>query len=150
MNDIDAEKAQYIRQFDAGKYLKSLREGRSLTNVCKELEVSTAYLSEVERGRMPSDLFITKAAAAYGVDEDDLFSRWGKIPILAQREVKDNPALLSTLSEIGRNRKLTDEDKERLYESLFHTYREFIDQIEAEKKDAKRVQKKNKKEGEDQ
>jgi len=132
MDEIDAEKAQYIRQFDAGRYLKSLREGRSLTTVCKELEVSTAYLSEVERGRMPSDLFLSKAAAVYGVDEDELFSLWGKIPMLAQQEVKGNPTLLTTLAQIGRE-KLSDEEKEDLYDIIFKVYRDFIDKKKKKK-----------------
>lgn len=130
--EFDEEKLQFIKQFDAGRYLKSLRDGRSLAIVCKELGVSTAYISEVERGRMPSDHFLIKAAAIYGIDEDDLFSRWGKIPMLAQREIKDNPVLLAVLSQIGRQ-KLSDTEKHELYDEIYKKYREFINKRRSKK-----------------
>ncbi|MDR3586953.1 MAG: helix-turn-helix transcriptional regulator [Desulfosporosinus sp.] len=122
----DEEKEQFIKQFEAGRLLKGLRGDRPLSEVCKLLSVSTAYLSEVERGKMPSDHFLTVAAKVYEVKEDELFSAWGKIPILAQKEVTNNPTLLTTLAQIGRE-KLSDEEKEDLYDMIFKVYREFID-----------------------
>ena len=122
-DEKDEEKEQFIKQFEAGRYLKSLRGDRPLTEVCKKLEVSTAYLSEVERGKMPSDRFLSVAAKVYGVNEDDLFFRWGKIPILAQKEIKANPEILSTFAEIGRNKRLTDEQKQKFYDSVARLYR---------------------------
>ena len=130
--DNDLEKAQFLKQFEAGRYLKSIRANRPLSAVCKELGVSTAYVSQVEQGKMPSDHFLSVVARVYEIDEDDLFFRWGKIPILAQQVVKENKRLLDTLTEIGRNKKLTDEQKDRLYDSMYNAYNDFIEEIKSE------------------
>jgi len=120
VNDIkkedvkDEERDRFLRQFEAGRYLKHLRGDRPLTEVSKLLGVSTNYISEIERGKLPSDHFLLVSSKVYKIDEDDLFSRWGKIPILAKKEVTDNPTLLSTLAEIGRNKKLSDEPKREI------------------------------------
>ena len=135
MSDIsekDVEKEQFVRQFEAGRFLKLLRGARPLTEVCKSLGVSTAYLSEVERGKLPSDHFLSVAASTYETSEDDLFFRWGKMPILARQTVTENKTLLSTIAEIGRNNKLDDSQKQRLYDSIYRTYQEFIREIEWE------------------
>lgn len=127
------EREQYIRQFDAGQYLKQLRGDRSLAVVCKLLKVTPAHLSEIERGKMPSDHLISTLAKVYEVDEDDLFRRWGKVPILAKEEVASNKDLQNTLSEIARNKKLTAEQKQEMYEGIYKTYRRYISDLEKKK-----------------
>ena len=123
------EREQYIRQFDAGQYIKQLRGDRSLASVCKLLKVSPAHLSEIERGKMPSDHLISALARVYEVDENDLFRRWGKVPILAKEEVANNVTLQNTLAEIARNTKLTDDEKNDLYDNIYQTYRRFIERL---------------------
>lgn len=128
MDNIDTQdRIQHMRQYDAGQYIKSLRDGMTLASVCKELGVTSAHLSEIERGKMPSDHFISKLARAYNVDEDDLFRRWGKIPILTKEEILGSPSLQRILTEISNNRKLSESEKEDLYDNMHAVYRSFIE-----------------------
>ncbi|MDR3587348.1 MAG: helix-turn-helix transcriptional regulator [Desulfosporosinus sp.] len=129
------ERLQLLKQFDAGQYLKHLRGKRTLATVCKELGVSTAYLSDVERGKMPSDRFIEVLANFYEINEDELFNLWGKTPILAKDEILNNRTLQRTLREINRNTKLTDAKKEELYDEIYKTYERFAKKIAQEKED---------------
>lgn len=133
MREIDPDKEQIVKQYEAGKYLKKLRGDLSLAKVCKDIDVSANYLSDVERGRLPSDRFISMIADYYKIDEDDLYIRFGKVPLLAKEEVYGNDTLQRTLAEIGRNKKLSDTDKERLYDSIYRTYTMFIKHLECNK-----------------
>lgn len=134
MEENDAEREQHIKRYDAGRYLKSLRGDRPLSEICTLMGISKGYLSEVERGgRLPSDHFLDSIAGLYEINVDDLFFRWGKIPILSQKIISENNKLAETIAEIGRNKKLNDEQKERLYDMMHRTYRDFIAGIEAEK-----------------
>jgi transcriptional regulator with XRE-family HTH domain len=139
-NDVnleeEIEEEQHLREFQAGKYLRKLRGNRSLADVVKYLDISTNYLSEVERGKMPSDHFLSQAAEFYEVDGDDLFFRWGKIPILAAATIRDNKQLMTTLADISRHKDFTDEQKQRLYDSLYKTYKDFLNMLQAEKEGA--------------
>ena len=139
MEDTDDEREQFIKQFDAGRYLKTLRGDRPLSDVCKNLGISKQYLSDVERGRLPSDHFLVTIADIYGVEADDLFFRFGKIPILSRKIITENKQLADTIAEIGRNEKLSDEQKERLCDMMHRTYRDFIKTIEEEKQAEKDV-----------
>jgi transcriptional regulator with XRE-family HTH domain len=120
------ERELYLMRFDAGQYLKELRGERTLSAICKLLKVTPAHLSEIERGRLPTDHLISLLASIYEVDEDDLFRRFGKIPIMATTEVANNPALQNTLAEIARNKKLTAAQKSKLYEDIHSSYVRFI------------------------
>ncbi|MDR3540701.1 MAG: helix-turn-helix transcriptional regulator [Desulfosporosinus sp.] len=122
------EREQFIKQFDAGQYLKQLRGDRSLASICKLIKVTPAHLSEIERGRMPSDHLISSLAKVYEVDEDDLFRRWGKIPILTKDEILARKSLQRILTDISHNRRLTDEEKDGLYDNMYELYRSFIEQ----------------------
>lgn len=128
MDNIDnPDRTQHMRQYDAGQYLKSLRDGMTLAAVCKDLGVTSAHLSEIERGKMPSDHFISKLAKVYNVDEDDLFRRWGKIPILTKEEILGSPSLQRILTEISNNRRLSESEKQDLYDNMYEVYRSFIE-----------------------
>jgi len=120
------EREQYIKQFDAGKYLKKLRGSRSLAAVCKLISVTPAHLSEIERGKMPSDHLISALAKVYEVQEDELFGLWGKIPILTKDEILARKSLQRILTDISHNRRLTDEEKDGLYDNMYELYRSFI------------------------
>ncbi|WP_407312119.1 helix-turn-helix domain-containing protein [Desulfosporosinus sp. SB140] len=134
-SNVNAEREQLLRQFDAGQHLKQLRGDRPLSEISKLMNVSKGYLSEVERGiRLPSDHFIGEIAKVYNTDVDDLFFRWGKIPILSYHVIAENKKLAKTIAEISRRKGLTDEQKERLCDSIHKAYKEVIDEIEAEKK----------------
>lgn len=130
--DIDP---QLYRQLCTGKYLLSLRKalGFTLTHVSKQLEITHPYLMDIEKGlKTPSDALISRISKFYNLDEDDLFQRYGKVPILAQKEVSENKSLQDTLAEVGRNKRLTDAQKERLYQNIYKTYKKFIKDLEEE------------------
>ncbi|BAF60343.1 predicted transcriptional regulator [Pelotomaculum thermopropionicum SI] len=124
------EKAeQLLRQAEAGEYLLQLRskKGVSLAQLGEKVGVSANYLSEIERGlKVPSDLLIRELAGYYGTDENIIFKKYGKTPLAAIEEVNDNPTLQKTLTEIRRNKKLTDDQKQELYDKVYELYQEFI------------------------
>lgn len=127
MRNKDEERAQLLRQFDAGDYLRDLRGERTLAEVGKDLGLSGTYLATVERGnKLPSDHFISKLAAYYKVDEDDLFVRWGKIPILTAEFVLRNETLQRTLSQMSRKNDFTEEEKQELYDDIYTTYQRHL------------------------
>ena len=121
------EREQYIKQFDAGQYLKQLRGDRSLAVVCKQIGVTPAHLSEIEKGRMPSDHLISTLARVYEVDEDGLFRRWGKISILTKDEILSRKSLQRILSEMSHNSQLTEAEKDELYDNMYELYRNFAE-----------------------
>ncbi len=129
------ERIQLLRQFDAGQYLKKLRNKRTLATVCKQIGVSTAYLSDIERGKMPSDRFMGVLGQFYEIDEDELFRLWGKVPMLAKDEIQNNTTLQRTLREISKNTKLTDEKKAELYDEIYKTYLRFAEELAQENED---------------
>ncbi|SPF56970.1 Predicted transcriptional regulator [Candidatus Desulfosporosinus infrequens] len=126
-NKDNPERAQYMRQYDAGQYVKNLRDGMTLATICKALGVTAAHLSEIERGKMPSDHFISTLARVYKVDENDLFRRWGKIPILSKEEILTYKSLQRILTDISMNRKLTEAEKDDLYDNMYEVYRSFLE-----------------------
>jgi transcriptional regulator with XRE-family HTH domain len=133
-NDVNAEREQHMRQFDAGQHLKNLRGDRSLNEIASVMGVSKGYLSEVERGiRLPSDHFLTRIAEEYGADPEDIFYRFGKMPILSFNVIAQNKMLRKTITDIGKRKGLTDEQRERLCDSIYRAYKEALDEIHAEK-----------------
>jgi transcriptional regulator with XRE-family HTH domain len=135
----DPERELLLKYYDAGKYLKELRGDRSLTEVGKMLGMSGNYVSSVEKGRLvPSDNYIMLIADYYGVDVDDLFIRWGKVPILAREVVKQNETLQKVLSEIARDKRLTDDEKNEMYDEVYKTYQRHLkkkEHLESDKGD---------------
>ena len=118
---------QVVKQVEAGEYLAELRGASTLAKVAKDLGYSASYLGYVEKGyRVPSDVFLSKAAAYFGVDLDSLFRRWGKVPILAKEQIRESDTLQDTLAQIRRNTKLTDEEKEELYDEIYQTTLRFF------------------------
>lgn len=126
MASKEEEREQFLKQFEAGSYIKDLRGERTLAEVGKNLGVSPNYLSAVERGRLPSDHFISKLAKYFEVDEDELFIMWGKVPILATEYVESNETLQRTLAQMSRNDKFNEEEKQELYDDIYETYQRFI------------------------
>ena len=126
-DEEDPEREKLLKYYDAGRYLKELRGERSLTEIGKRLGMSGNYVSSVEKGRLvPSDNYILLIADYYGIDVDDLFIRWGKVPILAREVVKNNETLQKVLSEIARDKRLTDDEKNDLYDEVYKTYQRYL------------------------
>ena len=112
-----------------------LRGASTIAKVAKDLGYGASYLGYVEKGyRVPSDVFLTKAAAYFGIDVDSLFKRWGKVPILAEDQICESDTLQATLLQIARDKKLTDEEKEELYDEILKTTQRFLAKKRGEKK----------------
>ena len=67
-----------------GKYIRRAREGRdmTLTELARQVEVSIAYLSRIEREREnpPPDRLLSALAKALGLPTDSLFAAARRLP----------------------------------------------------------------------
>lgn len=133
-----------LKQIRAGEYLSSLRSERNLTlkNVASQIGVSFQYLSEIEKGnKSPSDQLLHDLAEIYDLGlegEVDLFRRYGRIPIFTAEELEDRESTQLALAELRRlvkTGKITDEQRQELYEEFARVYREFIARISPSKED---------------
>lgn len=127
-----------LRQLRAGDYLSSLRTERNLTqkNVASQLSVSFQYLSEIEKGnKSPSDQLLHELAKVYELNlegEVDLFRRYGRMPIFTTEELDDQEFTHLALAELRRlvkSGKITDEQRQELYDEFAKVYRDFINRV---------------------
>jgi transcriptional regulator with XRE-family HTH domain len=127
--DVGKEQKEKINgQIRTGYYLKTLRleHDLSLTKLGNKLGVSAAYLSNVETGAKPmSDHFIRQIADFYMLDENVLFELLGRVPLLAREQLDEDSNLQQLLSEIKRNKKLTEEKKQQLFQQMYNLYKNF-------------------------
>lgn len=124
---------ELLRSLELGQYLLSLRSERnvSLAKIGAVLEVSANYLSEIERGRKtPSDSLIRGLANYFQIDEDILYKKLGRVPLGAMEELHESEELQSVLSEIKKNPKIKEGDKEKLYKQLRLLYNDLINRGE--------------------
>lgn len=120
------KKDEPIRQ--TGAYLKRLRldKGLSLVGLGEELGVSAAYLSNVESGnKSMSDYFVRQIADFYKQDETVLFEMLDRVPLLAREQLMEDSNLQSLLVEIKRNKKLSDAEKQNLFQQMYELYKKF-------------------------
>lgn len=86
-----------------GQYLKDRRKamGKTLEVVSRDTEISMGYLHKIESGKQtrPKIWALQKLAPYYGLDEDDLISRAGKIAPDVYWKVQGNPALWKLVRE---------------------------------------------------
>jgi len=79
-------------------YFKALRESKGMTlrEVERKTEVSNAYLSQLESGKIkqPSPLTLHKLSEIYGVDYDVLMEKVG-YPVPKKTNVNESPASIS-------------------------------------------------------
>jgi transcriptional regulator with XRE-family HTH domain len=128
-------KEQYIRQFDTGEYLAKLRTEKKirLTDAARALGISPPYLKEIEKGlKLPSDMLIRSIADFYQIPEDELFRRWGKIPLLAREQFNEMPDLQKVLSDV-RKQKISEDDKEHVIDEITELYKRFLQRISKDK-----------------
>ncbi|WP_041344179.1 helix-turn-helix domain-containing protein [Runella slithyformis] len=94
-----------------GEYLKALREakGLSLREVERKTEVSNAYLSQMESGKIkqPSPITLNKLAELYGISYNILMEKVG-YPITqhSNRQVTHNPPLAARIGDISDEEEL--------------------------------------------
>ena len=130
---IEERTQDAVNQVLAGAFLLKLRHDKdlALAQVCEHVSCSVNYLSEIERGKkLPSDYLIRELADFYEISEADLFQQFGKVPLTAREELESNPTLQRTLLEIRKKTKLTEDQKQRLYDHIYQLYRDFMDDID--------------------
>ena len=119
-----------LKQVEFGDYLLELREskGLSLAQLGDKVGVSSNHLSEIERARkQPSDSLIRALAKFYEKDEDEFFSRLGRVPALATEYLEHSEWLQKTLSELSNNRRISDEERDELESELYAVYKKFLE-----------------------
>lgn len=120
-----------IKQIDTGKYLAQVRNDKNiaLSTAARKIGISAPYLKEIENGlKLPSDMIIRSIADFYDISEDDLFNRWGKIPLMAREEFNEMPDLQKLLSDVRKN-KISEEDKEHIRDEITELYKRFLNRI---------------------
>lgn len=112
---------------EIGKTLRLRRKEKGLTLeiVADYVGVSINYISELELGKfgkVPSDYVLRKLTKILNLDEKEVFQGFGKLPASIVEELEDNETLLHTLYEIKKNKKLTDDDRNLLYDEIHNLY----------------------------
>ena len=121
---MKSDKKEFYQTLKRNRKLK----GITLKEVAEKLDLSTMYISEIERGKkVPTDKHIKELSKIYGIPEAQLFEGFGRIPENITRELEDDSNLFNTLYEVSNNDKLTKEQKERLYEQLRDLYNSISD-----------------------
>lgn len=84
-----------------GEYLKALREAAKMTlrDVEKLADVSNAYLSQLESGKVkqPSPFTLYKLSEIYGVSYDLLMEKVG-YPAMDSKEIKDSSNVKNSIA----------------------------------------------------
>lgn len=114
-----------VRDISIGMELRLMRTERELSmkDVADVIGISENYMSNIERDKkIPSDLIIRKLANFYGIEEKYMFDRYGRIPLAIAEEIKDNELLNEVLYEISMNKRLSSEQKEKLYKDIQSLY----------------------------
>jgi transcriptional regulator with XRE-family HTH domain len=95
-----------------GKYLKRIRRERGLTlrAVERKTEISNAYLSQIENGKItkPSPSILYKLANHYGIPYEDLMKLSGYPVVPAEKAISTRPSL----------QRITKEEEKELLEYL--------------------------------
>ncbi|MDF2010177.1 helix-turn-helix domain-containing protein [Priestia megaterium] len=121
---MKTDKKEFFQTLKRNRKLK----GITLKEVAEKLDLSTMYISEIERGKkVPTDKHIKELSKVYDIPEAKLFEGFGRIPENITKELEDDSNLFNTLYEVSNNDKLTKEQKERLYEQLRDLYNSISD-----------------------
>lgn len=123
-----------LRWINAGKKLRELRKetGLSLFKVSKKLHISGNYLSLLERGKQsPSNTVLYNIAEFYNVPSQELFDLYEKIdPNEANNIINAPPSLRKVLTQLSVDKKLSDDEKERLSKVVSELINEALDEKE--------------------
>jgi transcriptional regulator with XRE-family HTH domain len=116
----EAEKRNKEIYIEIGRYIHECRTRRklSLQLLSVRLGVNPSYLREIELGeRIPDDEFIRSLAENCQLDENYIYDRLGKSPLIAREELDHHSLLQETLKEIGMS-SLSEEKKDEIYQSI--------------------------------
>ena len=130
--EMRARQEQAVRQILAGGYLQKLRAERNLrlVDVSSAANISPNYLSEIEKGKkVPSEVTIRELADFFKIEEVELFEKFGKIPLTIAEELHENKKLQSTLIQIRKSKRITEDQKQEMYDHLYTMYKKFSEEI---------------------
>ncbi|MGG1219400.1 helix-turn-helix transcriptional regulator [Priestia endophytica] len=124
-----AEKVkQMTYRLEFGEYIKGLRNSQGLSTraVGEELNISSNYISEIERGiKAPADHTIREFAELYGVEENLLFEKLKRVPLKATELLETQERLQGLLSSI-QDSNLEIEEQNQLVEIMEATFEKYI------------------------
>lgn len=106
---------------EIGRYINEYRVRRkfSLQQLSVRVGVNPSYLREVERGeKIPDDQFIRNLSEQCGLDENFIYNRLGKSPLVAREELEQHSLLQETLKEIGLSG-FSEQKKEEIYRRFY-------------------------------
>jgi transcriptional regulator with XRE-family HTH domain len=115
-----------------GQYLFDLRMkyGLTLTELGKKIGISANYVGELERGKKEaSDEVVRKIAVVYNTQEETLFAMMGRVPLGIKEETEHSPELQKLLSEIAKNKNLSEDAKKRIYQKVRKYYESLLEDI---------------------
>jgi transcriptional regulator with XRE-family HTH domain len=114
----------------AGKTLRKRREelGYSQTKMSRVAGISETFVSEIELGKkIPADeKFIYRIADGYQLESEYVFRLFNKVPTVVAGEISHHKNLADTLFSISNDKRLTGDQKEKLYEDFRRLYADTI------------------------
>ncbi|MED3976101.1 helix-turn-helix transcriptional regulator [Priestia megaterium] len=104
--------------------LKRLEKKYTLGKTAELVGVSHNYISKLEKGENsnPSDEVIVKLASALEIDEDSLFTMFGKVPLSTRETLEKNPVFAKAFSEIDNDKQLSEEKQLELKDIFIKWY----------------------------
>lgn len=114
---------------DIGTMLRALRKekGLSIFKVAKELNISGNYLSQIERDiKVPSEVVIYRIAKFYELDPEELLFKFGKTMPAWTKDVIDIPHLKKIVTEISNDKRIENDQKERIAKELYQIYNDHL------------------------
>lgn len=115
---------------EIGLYIHECRIRRklSLQVLGVRLGVNPSYLGQVERGeRVPDDDFIRNLSELCKFDENYLYDRLGKVPLIAREELERHVLLQEMLKKMGMS-SLSEQKKDDIYQHLLEYIRKELDE----------------------
>lgn len=108
------------------------RAGYTLEEAAEAIGTSASYLSEIENGiKNPSDKMLKKLAETYGVPEQVLFEKFGRLPDWMLIELGNNESLKQLLTEVKNSRILrTEQEKQEVMEKVLEYFKELLTRME--------------------
>jgi transcriptional regulator with XRE-family HTH domain len=115
-------------RIELGAYLREKRNlaGLSTRALGEELNVSSNYISEIERGiKPPSDHLLREYANILKLDENELFKMLDKVPLKATETLEKHEQLQNLLSEMNDS-DLADDEIDQLFDIMTTTFNKYM------------------------
>jgi len=104
-----------------------MKRGWTIAQVAEKLNISINYVSQLERGlRRPTDDLIIEFARLYGVNEDSLFRKAGRLPLSVVKQILEQPDLQKAIAYVQKSR-MSESKKKALEKELLKVFAEFLE-----------------------